>query len=76
MANEFKHSPFKYVSAPCTTTYIVCDMLKKEEVKFTTLKYGSFRILQANEYYYQEYDKKGFKIFPDYSDPDTPYEYS
>jgi hypothetical protein len=74
--NEFKHSPFKTISAPCTTTYIICDMLKKEEVTFATLKYDSFRIVKENEYYYKHYDEKGSRIQADYSDPDTPYEYS
>ena len=77
MANEFKHSPFKYISAPCTTTYIVCDLLKKEDVTFASLKYDSFRILKPNEGYYQKYDEeKGGRIRADYSDEDTPYEYS
>ena len=75
--NEFKHSPFKTISAPCTSTYIICDMLKKEEVTFATLKYDSFRIVKENEYYYKHYDEtKGSRIQADYSDPDTPYEYS
>jgi hypothetical protein len=77
MANEFKHSPFKIITAPCTTSYIVCDLLKKEDVTFATLKYDSFRILKPNETYYQKYDEeKGDRIRADYSDPDTPYEYS
>jgi hypothetical protein len=75
--NEFKHSPFKTISAPCTSTYIICDMLKKEEVTFATLKYDSFRIVKENEYYYTAYDEvKGSRINADYSDEDTPYEYS
>ena len=75
--NEFKHSPFKTISAPCTTTYIICDMLKKEEVTFASLKYDMFRIVKENEYYYKHYDEtKGSRITADYSDPDTPYEYS
>jgi len=77
IANEFKHSPFKYISAPCTTTYIVCDMLKKEEVTFASLKYDSFRILKPNEGYYQKYDEeKSDRIRADYNDEDTPYEYN
>ena len=75
--NEFKHSPFKTISAPCTSQYIICDMLKKEEVTFATLKYDSFRIVKENEYYYKQYDEvKDDRIRAIYSDPDTPYEYS
>ena len=77
MNKEFKHSPFKFISAPCTTTYIVCDLLKKEDATFATLKYDSFRVLKPNETYYQKYDEeKGDRIRADYSDEDTPYEYS
>jgi hypothetical protein len=75
--NEFKHSPFKTISAPCTTSYIICDMLKKEEVTFASLKYDSFRILKENEHYYKQYDEtKDDRIRANYSDPDTPFEYS
>ena len=74
---EFKHSPFKTISAPCSSTYIICDMLKKEEVTFAMLKYEGFRIVKENEYYYKQYDTvKGSFIDADYEDPDTPYEYS
>lgn len=76
--NDYKHAPFKYISAACTSTYVICDLLKKEEATFVGLKYpGQFRILMPNETYYQEYDDvKGTKITADYSHPDTPYEYS
>ena len=74
--NEFKHSPFKTILGVCTTTFVICDMLKKEEVTFATLKYDSFRIVKENEYYYKQYDEKGSRIQADYSDPDTPYEYN
>jgi hypothetical protein len=74
---EFKHSPFKTISGACTTTFIICDMLDKSEVTFATLKYDSFRILTPNEGYYRQYDEvKGSRIQADYSDSDTPYEYS
>ena len=70
--NEFKHSPFKTIAGRCTTTFIICDMQKKEEVTFAMLKYTGFRIVQENEYYYKQYDEKGSSIQADYSDPDTP----
>ena len=55
--NEFKHSTFKNVEGGCGTSFVVCDMLKKEEVTFAGLKY-SFRILAPNEPYYKFYDSK------------------
>ena len=75
--NEFKHSPFKIISAPCTARYVICDLLQKEEVTFAALKYDDFRIVKENEYYYKEYDMvKGTRITANYSDPNTRYEYS
>lgn len=77
LANEFKHGPLKTIYGRCSTTFIVCDMLEKSEVTFATLKYDSFRILMPNESYYQQYDEtKGNTLKVDYSDPDTPFEYS
>ena len=74
--NEFKHSPFKNIRGACASSYVICDMLNKAEVTFALLKYTGFRILQPNEAYYQEYDNSKGDIKVDYSDPDTPYEYS
>ena len=76
LENKLKHGPMKRISAPCTTAYIVCDLLDKAEVTFATLKYDKFRVLQPNDSYYKQYDGVGDKISADYSDPDTPYEYS
>ena len=73
---EFKHSPFKAIRGACASSFIICDMLNKAEVTFALLKYTGFRILQPNEAYYQEYDNSKGDIKVDYSDPDTPYEYS
>ena len=73
---EFKHSSFKIIAGACTTTFIICDMLEKSEVTFASLKYDDFRILQPNEGYYKEYDMSKGRIQANYSDPDTPYEYS
>jgi hypothetical protein len=58
-ANEFKHSPFKNVEGSCGTSFIICDLLKKEEATLAGLKYSDWRILKPNEAYYQAYDKKG-----------------
>jgi len=62
--NEFKHSPFKNVSGGCGTSFVVCDLLKKQEASFAALKYD-FRILAANERYYQAYDAPGTYIDED-----------
>ena len=60
--NEFKHSPFKNITGGCGTSFVICDLLKKEEVAFAALKYD-FRIMAANEAYYQAYDNvKGDEI--------------
>ncbi len=56
--NEFAHTPFKKVIGSCGSKYVVCDLLDKKEVTFASLKYGDFRILAANEKYYQDYDSK------------------
>jgi hypothetical protein len=76
--NEFKHSAFKNIEGACTSTFVICDLLRKEEATFAALKYpGSFRILAANETYYRAYDDvKGKYIDVDYGEEDTPYEYS
>ena len=75
---EFKHSPFKTIRGACASTFIICDLLEKEEVMLAGLKYtNNFRILQPNESYYREYDDtKGSVIPVDYQHPSTPYEYS
>ena len=55
--NEYKHSPFKNVSGGCGTSFVVCDLLKKDEATFAALKYlNGFRIMQPNEVYYKAYD--------------------
>jgi len=68
--NEFKHSPFKNIIGGCGTSFVVCDLLKKEEVTFAGLKY-QFRIMSANEAYYQAYDEtKGDEIDEYYGEED------
>ena len=76
--NEYKHSPFKYISAACSTSYVICDLLERSEVTMAGLKYTKdFRILKPNESYYQNYDNvKNDSIPVDYGHPSTPYEYS
>jgi hypothetical protein len=64
--NEFKHSPFKNVSGGCGTSFVVCDLLKKDEATFAALKYpNAYRILAANEGYYKAYDAPGTYIDED-----------
>ena len=78
IANEYKHSPFKYITAPCSTSYVMCDLLNKAEVTLASLKYTKdFRIVQPNESYYQKYDNIAEDKIPvDYGHPSTQYEYS
>ncbi len=69
--NEYKHSPFKNVEGACGSSYVVCDLLDKEETFLATLTHGSrFRVLKANESYYQEYDSKKAYIEEAYDDED------
>jgi hypothetical protein len=76
--NEYKHSPFKFIIGACTSSFVVCDLLNKSDATFVSLKHtGEFRVLMPNEGYYKEYDDvKDGRIKANYSDPDTPYEYS
>jgi hypothetical protein len=57
---EFQHSKIKEISGGCGTSYIICDLLDKNEVLVALLKYaGSFRILVPNEAYYKLYEEEG-----------------
>lgn len=68
---EFKHSPFKNIEGACTTSFVICDILKKEEMTLLALKYANqFRILMPNEGYYQAYDSKEKWIEEIYEDDD------
>ena len=75
---EFKHSPFKFITGACASSFVVCDLLNRSEVTMAGLKYTKdFRILKPNESYYQSYDNiKADNIPVDYGHPSTPYEYS
>lgn len=76
-AKEFKHSKIKHIHGRCSSPFIICDLLDKDEVLIAALKYATkFRMLVPNEHYYQEYDAQPTHISVDYSDEDTPYEYS
>ena len=59
-AKEFQHSKFKHITGSCSSEFIICDILDKGEMTMLALRFANeFRILMPNEYYYQEYDKKG-----------------
>lgn len=74
---EFKHSKIKYITGMCSNGFIVCDLLDESEVTFAGLKYhDEFRILNSNEQYYKAYDESDGYIDIDYSEADTPYEWS
>lgn len=72
---EYEHTKIKVIRGACSSPYIVCD-ISKRDATFALLKYSYLRILKPNEHYYIEYDAKGTMISADYSDEDTPYEYS
>lgn len=58
IANEFKHSSFKEVEGACSTDFIICDLLDKNEMLLAMLKYpNQFRLLSPNERYYIAYEK-------------------
>ena len=75
---EFQHSEIKSVEGSCGTSYIICDLLDKDEVLIALLKYANkFRILAPNEAYYKQYDEKGDYIQEQYEeDEDDEEEYN
>ena len=68
---EFKHSKIKDVVGSCSTSFIVCDLLDKDEALIALLKYANkFRILAPNEAYYKLYEEKGDVISDQYEEED------
>jgi hypothetical protein len=56
-AGEFQHSKIKHVYGGCGSSFIICDLLDKNETLMAALKYaGKFRLLAPNEKYYFEYE--------------------
>lgn len=56
--NEYAHSPFKNVEGACSTEFVICDMVDKDEMLLAMLKYpNQFRLLSPNERYYIAYEK-------------------
>jgi len=72
---EFKHSKIQKIIGSCSSTFMICDLLSKDELSMAAIKYTDFRIVMPNESYYEQYDKSDKTIPVDYSHPDTPYEY-
>ena len=72
---DYEHSKFKFIKGACSSTFAVCDVSKKD-LTLMMLKFGELRVLKPNEAYYQDYDSNSKIITADYSDRDTPYEYS
>ena len=55
--NEFAHSAFKFVEGACSTEFVICDLLDKDEMLLAMLKYpNQFRLLSPNERYYIAYE--------------------
>ncbi len=77
LANEYKHSPIKTIRGACASSFIICDLLSKNETLLARIKYDDWREVKPNESYYTEYDNvKEENIKVDYGHPSTPYEYS
>jgi len=67
--DEFQHSEIKYVSGGCGSSFVICDLLDKNEALLAALKYaGQFRMLTPNEKYYFDYDTA--EIIYEYDDED------
>lgn len=58
---EFQHSKIKQVGGGCGTSFIICDLLDKDEALLAALKYaGKFRLLTPNERYYFDYETQDY----------------
>ena len=68
---EFKHSKFKFVEGACSTEFVICDMLDKDEMLLAMLKYpNQFRLLSPNERYYVAYEQESTIWIGDDDDDD------
>jgi hypothetical protein len=68
--NDYEHTQFKYVSGGCGTSFVICDIIKSQDLTLIGLIYSEeFRVLSPNEGYYKAYDQKGSWI-----DEDEEYE--
>lgn len=58
-SNEFKHSKIKYVEGACSSEYLICDITDRDDMLMLALRFpNKYRVLQANEPYYKDYDSK------------------
>lgn len=77
LANEYKHGPIKHIRGRCSSSFVIVDLLSKNQVLLAKLKYNDWREVKPNESYYTEYDNvKGENLHVDYGHPSTPFEYS
>jgi hypothetical protein len=77
LANEYKHGPMKYIRGACASSFVITDLLSKNEVLLAKIKYDNWWEVKPNESYYTQYDDiKGSNLHVDYGHPSTPYEYS
>lgn len=62
--DEYEHTKFKYLAGSgCGTSWVVCDILKEEDLTIIGLMYpDTFRILSPNESYYKAYEQEGVWI--------------
>lgn len=69
--DEFQHSEIKYVNGGCGTSFVICDLLDKNEALLAALKYaGQFRLLVPNERYYFDYATTDDIMEYDYDEED------
>jgi hypothetical protein len=59
LTNEnIEHTPIKTMGGGCGTLWRICDILNAQQFTLLALKYQNrFRLLSANEVYYQYYDR-------------------
>lgn len=68
---EFQHSEIKYVNGGCGSSFVICDLLDKNEALLAALKYaGQFRLLVPNERYYFDYATTDDIMEYDYDEED------
>lgn len=73
---DYKHSEIKRVHGGCGTSFVICDLLDKNEALMAALKYaGKFRLLSPNEKYYFDYETAEviYEIEEDLEDDDDLY---
>ena len=70
VAGDYQHTEIKYVLGGCGSSFVICDLLDKNEALMAALKFsGQFRMLNPNERYYFDYETAD-KIYEDDDDFD------